>query len=398
MAAAGQRRRPALADLSEMAADWRNRLIGSRRFQRWAAAFPLTRRLARRDGERLFDLMAGFVYSQTLLACVELGLLRQLRGGPRHSGELAAPLGLDEDRAATLCQSAASVGLLEKRRDGRFQLGRLGAAVPGVPGLEAMIRHNGMFYRDLADPGGLLRGVTDPELARFWPYVLGADAEVGGAAAEAYSELMATSQALVAEEVLRSVRLDGVSHLMDVGGGTGTFLGAVAEAYPDMRLTLFDLPAVTGAAERALAAGGLDRRIGRVAGNFRTDPLPDGADAVSLVRVLYDHGDETVAGLLQRVTAALPPDGRLIVAEPMSGGARPSRFGDGYFAFYTMAMRTGHVRSPARIAELMAEAGFERVAFPRTFRPFVTGIVTARKPCRARRRPFLLTSKSVSLD
>ena len=63
------------------------------RFQRWAAAFPLTRRLARRDGERLFDLMAGFVYSQTLLACVELGLLQRLsragrgirraRGGPR---------------------------------------------------------------------------------------------------------------------------------------------------------------------------------------------------------------------------------------------------------------------------------------------------------------------------
>ena len=64
----------------------------------------------------------------------------------------------------------------------------------------------------------------------------------------------------------------------------------------------------------------------------------------------------------------------------MSGGARPSRFGDAYFAFYTMAMRTGRVRSSARIAGLLNEAGFVRIEFPRTLRPFVTGVVTARKP------------------
>jgi demethylspheroidene O-methyltransferase len=167
---------------------------------------------------------------------------------------------------------------------------------------------------------------------------------------------------------------------MDVGGGTGAFLAAVADSYPGLRLTLFDLPAVTGAAAPALAASGLDRRIALEAGNFRIDRLPGDADAISLVRVLYDHGDDTVAGLLVRVAAALPPGGRLIVAEPMSGGARPSRFGDAYFAFYTMAMRTGRVRSSARIAELLTGAGFVRIEVPRTLRPFVTGVVTARKP------------------
>lgn len=380
MAAAGRRWRLAVPDLPAAAVEWRNRLIGSRRFQRWAAAFPLTRGLARRDGERLFDLMAGFVYSQTLLACVELGLLQRLRGGPRRPDELAAQMGLAEDRAVALCQAAASLDLVERRRDGRFQLGRLGAAALGVPGLEAMIRHHGMFYRDLSDPAGLLRGETETALAGFWPYVLGAGAQIDGAAAETYSELMATSQALVAEEVLRCVRLDGASRLMDVGGGLGAFLGAAAQAYPELRLTLFDLPPVIEAAARALAAQGLERRVALEAGNFRTDPLPRGADAISLVRVLYDHGDDTVAGLLARVAEALPPGGRLLIAEPMSGGARPSRFGDGYFSFYTMAMRTGQVRSPEAIAELLTAAGFDRLRHPRTLRPFVTGVVTARKP------------------
>jgi demethylspheroidene O-methyltransferase len=190
---------------------------------------------------------------------------------------------------------------------------------------------------------------------------------------------MATSQALVAEEVLRCVRLDDVSQLMDVGGGLGAFLAAVAQAYPGLRLTLFDLPPVIEAAARSLVARGLERRVELAAGNFRTDGLPEGADAISLVRVLYDHGDDVVEGLLTRVAAALPKGGLLVIAEPMSGGLRPSRFGDGYFAFYTMAMRTGHVRSPEAIVEMLGAAGFDHVRHHRTLRPFITGVVTARK-------------------
>ena len=93
------------------------------------------------------------------------------------------------------------------------------------------------------------------------------------------------------------------------------------------------------------------------AGSFRDDPLPRGADAISLVRVLYDHADDTVAALLGAVHDALPRGGRLIVSEPMSGGARPERAGDAYFALYCMAMRTGRVRSAAEIAGLLRQAG-----------------------------------------
>ena len=46
--------------------DWRNRTVARPGFQRWAAAFPLTRPTARRHAGELFDLVAGFVYSQVL--------------------------------------------------------------------------------------------------------------------------------------------------------------------------------------------------------------------------------------------------------------------------------------------------------------------------------------------
>ena len=64
-----------MAKLVAMWRDWRNRLLMSPRFQRAAAAFPLTRPLARREARGLFDVVAGFVYSQVLLSCVRLGVL-----------------------------------------------------------------------------------------------------------------------------------------------------------------------------------------------------------------------------------------------------------------------------------------------------------------------------------
>ena len=114
-------------------------------------------------------------------------------------------------------------------------------------------------------------------------------------------------------------------------------------------------------------------------GSFRDDPLPEGHDAISLIRVLYDHADDTVEALLTKVFAALPAGGRLIVSEPMTGGAQPHKAGDAYFAFYTMAMRTGRARSQTEIANLCRKAGFGAIRTPKSRRPFVTSTVTAVK-------------------
>lgn len=358
---------------------WRNRKIASPAFQSWASRFPLTRGHARREGERLFDLVAGFVYSQVLYAVVELDLLAATRDAPQTAAVLASRCRVPADRMEALCQAAAALGLFERVRGG-YQLASLGAALLGVPGVVGMIRHHDVFYRDMEDPIAVLRGERETELARFWPYVFGAGAAGNPDVAERYSALMADSQALVAEETLRTVSFAGVRHLLDVGGGTGAFLAAVGEAYPDLPMTLFDLPAVVPAAEARFRAAGMSDRVRIAAGSFRDDTLPDGADAISLVRVLYDHADATVRALLAKAHAALPPGGRLIVSEPMSGGARPGRAGDVYFAFYCMAMQTGKARSQARIAELMKEAGFQDIETPRTRRAFVTSVVTGCKP------------------
>ncbi|MGA9412256.1 MAG: methyltransferase, partial [Roseobacter sp.] len=151
-------------------------------------------------------------------------------------------------------------------------------------------------------------------------------------------------------------------------------------AYPDLQMTLFDLPQVVPGATARFEAAGMMDRVTIEPGSFRDDAVPQEADAISLVRVLYDHADETVTQLLADVFEALPEGGRLIVSEPMGGGAQPDRAGDVYFAFYTLAMQTGRTRSAEEISALCAQAGFTNIRSPRPARNYVTRVVTAQKP------------------
>ena len=354
------------------------RLVASRGFQKWAARFPLTRRKVRREGEALFDLLAGFCHSQVLMALVELGIPERLMARPATLQALAMQVAVPEDRLAVLLRAGVALGLIKRRRGERYVVTQRGAALVGVPGLQSMIRHHDVLYRDLADPVAFFRGETEPGLARFWPYVFGGD--VDPQIAETYSDLMAQSQLLVADDTLDAISLRGITHLMDVGGGSGVFLTEAGGRAGDLRLTLFDLPGVAPLATARFATAGLRERATIKTGSFRQDPLPPGADAISLVRVLYDHSDNTVRDLLAKVHAALPAGGRLIISEPMSGGASPHRPGDAYFALYTMAMGTGKARSTEEIANLCREAGFADLRTPAARRPFITSVITAMKP------------------
>ena len=358
---------------------WVLRMAASRRFQAWAARTPIFRRIARAEGAALFDIVAGFVNAQVLRALVDLRVLQHLQQGPATAVQIGALCDIAPDRMQVLLQAGAGLGLLTRQRDGRFALALRGASLLGVPGLAEMIQHHSALYADLADPVAFLRNDDPTALARFWPYVFGASGAVDPQVTATYSNLMAESQVLVAEDTLRMVDLSGVKRLMDVGGGTGAFLAAVGAAYPALQLDLFDLPVVLHGAGARLGAAGFANRVSLHPGSFRDDPLPLGADAISLVRVLYDHADATVANLLSAVHAALPPKGRLIISEPMSGGAVPDRTTDVYFAVYTLAMQTGRTRSAAEIAALMAASGFVNISIQKGFRPFVTSIVTGER-------------------
>jgi demethylspheroidene O-methyltransferase len=363
----------------------RNRLIADPRFQRWAAASPLTRLIARRRARALFDLCAGFVYSQILLACVRLRLFEILADGPRTADALSGPLGLSRDATLRLLRAATALRLIRALPANRFALDDLGASLLGNPSVAAFIEHHALLYDDLRDPVALLRGETSTRLSRFWPYA--GDAPNRESAGEsspsaedfgAYSRLMSQSQTLVAEDILDAYPIGRHRRLLDVGGGEGAFVLAAASRAPSLGLILFDLPPVVERARSRLEARGLGGRVETVAGSFLRDPLPAGADVVSLVRILHDHDDESALTVLRAVRRALPAGGVLLLAEPMAGAPGAEPMGDAYFGFYLLAMGRGRPRTPVEIAGLLRKTGFGDVRSIPTPRPLLTGLTIAR--------------------
>ena len=366
--------------------DWRHRTVARPGFQRWAAAFPLTRPVARREAMALFDLVAGFVYSQVLLACVRLQIFDLLSQGPMAEDMLAERLGLGKEGAERLVAAAVAIELLERRSGGRVALGRLGAPMVGNRAIASMVEHHATLYADLGDPVALLRREGRPAMAGYWPYEAAASSRTESPAALSpekvadYSALMSASQPLVTQEVVAAYRFDRHRCLLDVGGGEGSFITAVAAQAPQLQLMLYDLPAVAERARTRLATAGLAQRASTHGGDFFNDELPRGADIVSLVRVAFDHPDERVLRLLQRVRRALPDDGCLLLAEPLAQVPGVEAMGDAYFGFYLLAMGRGRPRTAAQLSALMQQAGFEPARVVPTHQPLQTSVLVAR--CR----------------
>lgn len=359
---------------------WRDDILASPAFQRWAAAFPLTRPIALRRSRQVFDMVAGFVYSQTVLATVRLGLPAYLQGAPRTLDQISRFTDLAPEAASRLLSAGASLHIFRRTRDGRFGLGRLGAPLVGNEALAAMLEHNVLFYRDLEDPVGLLRrgALGGTHLARYWPYARSMDpSALDPHEVAQYSALMAASQPLVAQEILDAFPFQRHRHVLDVGGGEGAFLEAVARSVPSIQGTLFDLPAVTERARGRFADAGIDQRIGIVGGDFLHDELPRGADLITLVRVLHDQDDDQALTLLHSVRAALAPGGTLLVGEPMAGARGAETVGGAYFALYLLAMGQGRPRTPAEIQTLLRRAGFRKVRLPRARAPVLCGVAVA---------------------
>lgn len=367
------------ADWTPAPGTYFKKVIARPSVQDWVSRVPGLRWFAKRDGAQIFELVQGFVRSQVLYAIVQLNLPERLLDGPLSAEVLADTLDFDLDRMEILLKAGVAIGVLQKRF-GRFGLTRQGAALVGVPGLQDMILHHTALYRDMTDPVALLKGETQTELANFWPYVFGATGASDPATAKRYSDLMADTQALLARDTLQTVDMRRFKRILDVGGGTGAFAIALAQNNPAVKIDLVDLPAVEPAAIERIDSAGLRDRIAYHGRSFRDDPLPRGADAITLIRVLYDHNTATVRALLKKVHDLLPPGGTLVISEPMSGGDTPDTITDVYFAFYTLAMRTGRTRSAPEIASLCREAGFETVTPHRPMRSYVTSVVTAVKP------------------
>jgi demethylspheroidene O-methyltransferase len=345
---------------------YKDKLIANSRFQNTVAKIPFLRGIAKKRANQLFDVMAGFVYSQILLACIRLNIFNYLKDGPLSLEAIKNECGLERAPLKQLLDAAVSIHLLEIRTNHRYGLGKLGAPLVENSALAAMIEHHSVLYEDLRDPLLLLSGkLKSKKLEKFWPYVSN-DLEDQESLKDQdrvkdYSDLMSASLPLVADQVLGAYDFSRHHCLLDIGGGQGTFLKRVHLQSPRLERMLFDLPGVANLAAENFSANSENQSIKVFGGDFFKDELPSGADLITLIRVIFDHDDERVKILLGSIFRALSPGGKLLIAEPMAETPDHPPMGHAYFGFYLMAMGRGRPRTVDEIGQLALQAGFKSV-------------------------------------
>ncbi len=357
---------------------WRTKLIANPKVRRRLERLPFLNRIANRKSRELFDLTTGFVHAQVVFACVQIDLFRSLAQGPRTTAEIAAGAGLNDRAADLLLTAAAELDLIRQGRAGAWLLADFGAVIAADRGIADMIEHHAMLYRDLADPLALLRGETEvTETAAFWSYAGSSGDDVTEGEADSYSRLMAHSLNFVIEQVFDAYPVTRHNIVLDIGGGSGAFLEAVGRHNPQAQLWLYDLPAVAPQARDRFARAGMADQVEIHGGDFFTDPLPAGADLVTLIRIVCDHDDDRVLALLKNVRAALSGESRLLIAEAMSGPEGGAGRAAAYFSFYFLAMKSGRCRSPAQLSDLLRQAGFSTIEKHKTRQPIFASVIVA---------------------
>jgi hypothetical protein len=253
-----------------------------------------------------------------------------------------------------LLDALASMGLLEKR-EGEYAVGADLAGrltETGADSILGILRHQGNCMRRW---GQLAKVVLTGNAMR--------DQEsVRGAAGDTVSFIRAMHEISdrIAPALIKNIGPLQFSHLLDIGGASGTWTIPFLQLYPGAKATIFDLPEVIPLAEDVLkAAPGMAGRIRLAPGDFYEDELPHGADLAWVSAIVHQNSREQNRALFMRVFAALVPGGKILIRDVVMDESRTAPV---MGAFFAINMLVGTPRGGTftfnELKEDLASAGF----------------------------------------
>jgi len=306
----------------------------------------------------------GFMASHALFAAEGSGLLAALcRGGRRSAGELAAECSLHAPTVDRLLTALVSMDLVERSGPGYHMPDRIR---PFLDRADPMYS-GGLFplfervsTRTFARLGEALKD-GEPQLAaalgeeRASPFdVLYGD----DVARDRFAAAMWSLGYRAAGELAPHLALpDRPNHLVDVGGGSGSFAVAALLRWPHLTAEVFDLPALESAVASAVRAHRLEGRLSFRPGDFFRDALP-AADLCSLGYILSDWSDEQSLAILRAAHRALRPDGRVLILERLFDDDRNGPMSTALMDLCMLLEPGGKHRTAREYGALLERAGF----------------------------------------
>ena len=257
--------------------------------------------------EAIFQVASGFMAAKYLFVANQLGLFEQLADGPVTLDELSGSTGVVRSRLRILADAMVVLGFVERHGD---------------------------LYQNAPIAATFLTGRNPADLRpflRFWDrfsYPTWAKLEDAVRTGQAQSPLHLSEEAqrIVSEGVaaiqaapsqaLPSIYDFGRHHrILDLGGGTGSWLTAILRRYGGLEGTLFELPTTAAVARRHLASDPATRKVKVVEGDLFKDPIPAGHDVVLIANVMHLISAERNLVLLRRTRQSVPDGARLLLAD-----------------------------------------------------------------------------------
>lgn len=153
--------------------------------------------------------------------------------------------------------------------------------------------------------------------------------------------------------VIAAFDLSRFTSFVDLGGATGHLAHAAREAYPQLKATLFDLPAVIEMTEPRDG-------ITLIAGDFFVDPLPP-SDLYAVGRILHDWTEPKIVALLEKIYTALPEGGGLLIAEKLLKEDRSGTVPTHMQSLNMLICTEGRERTLSEYSTVLKAAGFREV-------------------------------------
>jgi hypothetical protein len=323
----------------------------------------------------LLKMSGSYWEACALHAGVKLDLFTPLTKAPATAVELAGRLGLDARGLTMLLDALAALELLTKE-GASYQATSFAAQFLSADSsayLGYIIQHHHHLVDSWARLDQAVRS-GEPNRRR----VSHDSAEIER---ESFLLGMFNLAMLLAPQVVRQIDLSGRKHLLDLGGGPGTYAIHFCQKNPDLRATVFDLPATRPIAEKTIGRFSLQERISFVAGDFQEDTLYGRYDVAWLSHVLHGEGEVGCARMLQTTAGVLDPGGLLLVQEFILEDSRDRPLFPALFSL-NMLLGTpqGKAYSMGELRSLLTAAGLEQVERLPMELPNGAGVVCGRKP------------------
>jgi hypothetical protein len=324
---------------------------------------------------RLQNISYGHKQSAALRAAIELDLFTRVSEGVSSFSKLAIALDLSELNVQRLVVACAAMGLLVKDETGyknapdveRF-------LVKGKPTYVGpwllFATHDFEHWKDLkaylttSDPPRLL-GMYETLTAEMAREYHNATYSVGLGAGFLFS---------------KNVDLSRRRLILDLGGGSGAYCIAAVQRYPHLKAIVMDFEPVTKVASEFIAQWGLQDKISTLAGDFISDPLPQGPDVIIQASNLPQYNQAGLENVMRKGFEALVSGGEYhVVGETVSdekdGALGPAMWGLHEALFGSL----GRAHSEKEVSTYLHNAGFADVEV-NEFIPGSLTRITGHKP------------------